>query len=294
MNDGLRQVLRTIERSILPRIIHLRTANGQLQIEVSAQRMQLCPRRDGAFFLGGALQREAPEAWEVLRGGERAVRANTETLAAARGALLRHCARALADLTAGAATVEHIVKPAGRAPGGPQPPSFDVRELLAALTAVPAAAASPLPDFRRQAVNNGKDASVNKAAPAPQTETVTVPPEGRHVTGLVEAFYRQLTTALPDTWLFDLSGQPAGSPARARQQDDINGMAKTVAPAREWREFLGGPEGPVMAIFFEPAQEGLRCLAIDGGHVALLSGTGMELGPILTAWRAAQQNAGKP
>jgi hypothetical protein len=293
MNDGLRQVLRTIERSILPRTINLRTASGQLQIEVSAQRMLLCPRRDGAYFLGGALQREAPEAFEVLRGGEQAVRANTETLAAARGALLRHCARALADLTAGAATVEHIVKPAGRAAGGPQPPGFDVRELLAALTALPATAA-PKPDFRRQPVNSGKDASANKAPPAPEAEAVTVPPEGRHVSGLVEAFYRQLATAMPDTWLFDLSGRPAGSPARARQQDDINGMAKAVSPAREWRELLGGPEGPVMAIFFEPAQEGLRCLAIDGGHVALLSGTGMELGPILTAWRAAQQNAGKP
>ncbi len=293
MNDGLRQVLRTIERSILPRIINLRTPGGQLQIEVSAQRMLLCPRRDGAFFLDGELQREAPDAWEVLRGGEQAVRANAGTLQTARGALLRHCARALASLTAGGVTVEHIVKPRARAGNGPQPPSFDARELADALTAVPTPTA-PKPDFRRQALNSGKDARVNTATPAQQAEAQTVPPEGRHVTGLVEAFYRQLATALPDSWLFDLSGRPAGTPARARQQDDIKEMAKAVAPAREWRELLGGPEGPVMAIFFEPAQEGLRCLAIDGGHVTLLSGTGLELGPILTAWRAAQQNAGKP
>jgi hypothetical protein len=297
MNEGLRQVLRMIERTILPRTIHLRTANGQLQIEVSAQRLLLCPRSsNGAFLLDSELHREAPEAWEVLRRGDQTVRASLEVLQSARGPLLRHCARALAKLTAGIVVVEHIVqaqKTAGRHGGALPLLNFDARELAAALPS--ADAPSAIPDLPPHAVSNGRDIAPPPAPPpaAPAVIAEAAPPQqGREVSGLAEAFYRHLASSLPDAWLFELSGQPAGSPPRARP-GDIAEMAKAIPPVRDWREFLGEPEGPLMVIFFEPSQEGLRCMAIDSGHAALVSGSGLELGFILTAWRAAQQNVAR-
>jgi len=120
--DGFRQVLHIIERTILPRAIDLRTANGSLQIEVSAKRMLLCPRQEGRFLVDGALKREAPAVWDILCSGSDAVVSQADALHAHRDALLRHCARALHGIVSGAATVEWAVRalrPGERALNGP-------------------------------------------------------------------------------------------------------------------------------------------------------------------------------
>ncbi len=270
MKDALRQVLHIIERSILPRAVDLRTANGRLQIEVSEQRMLLCPRRDGRFFIDGQLEGEAPEAADLLRRGADAAVRHADVLHAHREALLRHCARALRGLTSGADTVQWRVKalrPGERAFNGPTLPGFNASELAAAMPPARAAAETG-------------STSPQSTQPAGNQEPVA-------------AFHGQIAAKIQDAWLFAASGDPAGIPSHASGRTSFGEMTEAAAHARAWREDLNTVvEGPVMAVLVGPSRENIRCMAIDGGHVALVSCTALELGPVLAGWRAAQQTAG--
>lgn len=254
-NEALWQVLHTIERSILPRTIDLRTRNGRLQIDASASKLLVGPHADGGFFLDDELKRDAPDAWDILRGGAGAVAARGKALGTARAALLKLCARALIGLTDGVTTVERGVRalrPVERANDGSQLPSFSALELATAL------------------------------APALQTAAQ----------GPVAAFYRQLAPKLPDAWLFDHAGRPAGYPSRVTRLAEIEDMANSVASALEWRQHLERVDGPIMSVFVELSRESVRCLAIDTRYVALISGSGLELAAMLSAWRTVQQGGG--
>jgi hypothetical protein len=254
-NEALWRVLHTIDRSILPRTIDLRTSKGQLQIEARASKVLICPRVGGSFFLDDELKRDAPDVWEILRGGTDAVVARGEVLASARLALVKLCARALIRVTSGVADVTYNVKalrPVERAANGSPLPSYTAFELAVSLAPALRAAAQ----------------------------------------GPVAAFYRQIAPKLADAWLFDHTGRPAGYPARVTRLAEIEDMAKTVASALTWREHLSGVVGPVMSVFVESSRESVRCLAVDAGYVALVSGTGLEMAAMLSAWRAVQQGSG--
>lgn len=255
-NEALWQVLHTIDRSILPRTIDLRTPNGQLQLEACAGKVLVAPRANGGFLVDDRLKQDAPEAWDILRGGTGAVAARGQALEATRPALLRLCARALTGLTEGVATVERVVKalrPFERAHDGSQLPNFTALELAAAL------------------------------APALQQGSAHGP---------VAAFYQQIAPKLPDAWLFDHAGHPAGYPSRVTQLAEIKDMANSIASALAWRAQLSGVDGPVMSVFVESTRESVRCLAIDAGYVALASGPALEFAAMLSAWRAVRQGSG--
>jgi hypothetical protein len=282
-SEELRRILRLIERSILPRAITVQAGGRQIQFEVSAQKLLLCPWSGGTYLVDSHLKAEAPEAWEVLSRGGEAVRNNPGVLEAARDALLRHSGRVLASLAAGGDALKcsvHACRPASRAASGSRLPGFSAAELTSALSE-PAAVQPPPPP-----------PPVSVPEPVLHIPATALEPEPARA-GQVAAFYRAVAPAIPDAWLFGASGQPEGSPARGGKPEDLAEMAKTVPPAQEWLELLDEPGGgPVMAVFFEPSQQGLRCFAIDAGHVVLLSGTAIELGPILAGWRSAQRHTG--
>lgn len=277
MKDALRQVLHIIERSILPRAVDLRTAKGRLQIEVSEQRMLLAPRRDGRFLIDRQLAQEAPAAADLLRQGAEAAVQQPDLLHAHREALLRHCARALHWLTSGADTVEWRVKAlrtGERALKSPALPGFDIRELAALLAPGTASSAMPI-----------------QAAPEAGSQPPSSPPPGDSA-GTVAAFYRQVAEKVQDTWLFEASGHPAGVPSHASSRTSYSELAEAAAQVRKWHEDLPPVvDGPVMAVLVGPSRDNIRCMAVDGEHVALLSCSGLELGVVLAGWRATRQIA---
>ncbi len=277
MKDALRQVLHIIERSILPRAVDLRTAKGRLQIEVSEQRMLLAPRRDGRFLIDRQLAQEAPAAADLLRRGADAAVQQPDLLHAHREALLRHCARALHWLTSGADTVEWRVKAlrtGERALKGPALPGFDAHELTALLAPGTATTAAPV-----------------QAGPETGPQPPSSPP-ARESDGTVAAFYRQIAARVQDAWLFEASGHPAGVPSNASSRTSYSELVEAAAHARAWHEDLPPvAEGPVMTVLVGPSRETIRCMAVDGEHVALLSCSGLELGMVLAGWRATRQIA---
>ena len=97
----LKQVLRRIERSVLPRTVTIQAPNGQMDFDVIGQNAVLCPRSGGAFILSSQLQQEAPDAYEIMRSGTLAAAVSAGTLANAREPLLRHWARTLTGFAAG-------------------------------------------------------------------------------------------------------------------------------------------------------------------------------------------------
>lgn len=219
--------------------------------------MLVGPRVNGAFFHDDELKLDAPDAWEILRSGTDAVASRGQTLASARPALLKLCARALVKITSVTGAVNCSVKalrPVERSADGSQLPSFTAFELAVSL------------------------------APALQAAAV----------GPVAAFYRQLAPRLSDAWLFDHAGRPAGYPAHVTRLSEIEDMAKSVASALTWREHLSGVVGPVMSVFLETSRDSVRCLAVDAGYVVLASGSGLEMSLMVSAWRTVQQGSGAP
>lgn len=268
-DDVLRQVLHVVDRTILPRIIELRTADMRLQIEASAQRLLLCPKRDGKFYLDDKLKHEAPDVWNSLRSSNANVTNLSKLLNAHRDALLRQCARALQRLSSGAAWVEWAVKALRPSRGVDKVsavPSFGVQELAAAMAYGEAGQMTP------------------PASPAAVSSQTLPPLEIATAT----RFYRQIAPRMADAWLFSASGEPVGVPSRAGNQAAVPQMAEAAVHARTWQADVEElVKGPVMAVFVGQPREELRCLAIDGGHVALASCTGVELGVVLAGWLGA-------
>jgi hypothetical protein len=248
----LKQVLRRIERSVLPRTITIRAPDGQLDFDVIGQNAVLCPRSGGAFILSSQLQQEAPDAYEILRSGTLAAGDTAGSLANAREPLLRHWARTLTGFAAGAATVECEVRAlsAIETKAGLQLPAFGAFELAKAFEVLPPG---------------------RTGEPAP---------------GCVSSFHSQAGDGAEDAWLFRRLGAPASFPAAAGLED-IERMTIVAREAEVWREMLAGLEGPVLCVLRGGPRDDLRCVAVDDTHIALVSKAAPELGPLLSSWRAA-------
>ena len=126
---GFWQVLRIVNRTLLPRLLSFGGPDGGLDLEVADRCVLVAPRHGTGYLLTEQLKQDAPRAHAILFRGRPALSKEGETLGAHRQVLLKHTVATLIDL-AGRTVLTHRVHalPTARAKA---PVTFSVPELLA-------------------------------------------------------------------------------------------------------------------------------------------------------------------
>lgn len=254
--DLLWHLVHIIDRSILPRTIEVRAPKKSIEIDASGGRMLLCPRLNGVLDADDELRRESPRMCAYLEAGVGT--AGQEMPDADIAALRRQCARTLMRVAASAKTTAAISIRARRM-------REHVREhiLLPSHSAIDIARS--LAPF---ALCNAK--------------------------GTVADYYRQVASSIDDAWLLDHSGRPIAFPQSVAHVREIRSAESIALDMQAWRELAQTLHEPVAA-FATPGRgyTGMRSLAIDNHHVALLSGSAAQVGFLITVWHRARSNAQK-